>query len=535
MGEMQTLIKKIKKLTNDYVTLALLSLTSVYAVVIAIINFNIPLWYDEAWRADLVRRGLFGLPYAHAPIPFLYYLINRIIDLFSETNFSQRLINYIALLLLPSVVYIFCKTMFNKPFARLMIIATLLSGYIIENSTVDKPYIVDIIVVLVLVVAYKKFLEGKLKLIYFTLLSIVFSLLSFATLFILPVLALLLFYKWYKYKKEKIQDLIIWSFSWLAVEIVQLNFFVKPQLAGLLYQHWSDLFLTGSPLQITEKVLSNIGTIFGFSIGPVANALFLERSNIFWNFPQFKVFIYPIGISGVLATLFICIFIYAVYRVYKDFGPDIPIILLVIFILELITGIFSKWPFGNARSNIFSLFLLYIVFVYGWYGMISWLMKRSRYTKMLGTSLVISFTVMLFPYSPITDLLNKSTALSQPAVGMEGAALKIAKLSKPSDMVLVSNIPGPLGFQYYFNYASYVQKYVNHESRNVIYTYNPNDYMIMPNLKTNRPTVLWVVLYRYYIPSPILSDLEQLQNAGYNLSNSFISGGILVDKFGLTS
>lgn len=528
---MQIFISKIKRFTNSHSTVILLALASVYSLLVIISNFNVPLWYDEAWRADLIRRGLFGIPYAHAPITIIYYLLNRFIDLFSETNFSQRILDYLVLLILPFVVYTFCKLFFNKSFANLMIIATFLSGYIIENSSIDKPYLLDVIVTLILIVAYKKFLIGKLKLVYFTLMSVILSLLSFSALFILPSLSILMFYKWFRYKTFKLKDLIIWSASWIVVNLMQLIFFVKPQLANLLYQHWSGLFLTGGPVAIIEKVLSNIGTIFGFSIGPESKVLFLETSNIFWNNLQFKLFIYPVNISGILASIYLILFIVGIYRIYRDYGYDLLLIMSGIFILQLATGIISKWPFGNARSNIFSLFLIYLVFVYGAYSIINFLLRHSKSMKLLGIGVTISFTLLLFPYSHIADLINKNTALSQPAVGMEGAVIQIAMKSKPNDSILVSNTPGPLGFQYYYTYSDYTKEFRNLETKNIIYTYNPNDYMIMPNLKIYKPKTLWVVLYRYYIPNVIYNDLNQIRKHGYVLNDTITSKGLLVYRF----
>ncbi len=531
---MQTHKTKIKSIADKYSLYTMLTLSSIYVLVIAIRNFNDPLWYDEAWRADLIKRGLFNLSYAHAPVTAGYYILNKLIDIFSTTNFSQRIINYIALLVLPLVVYIFCKTFFNKTFAKLMIFATFISGYIIENSSVDKPYLLDIIVTLLLIVTYKKFLEGKLKLIYFTLLSLASSLISFVALFILPSLAILLFYSWIKHKKPDLKALIIWSISWMAANLAQLVFFVRPQLKSLLYQHWSGFFLSGSFLEIIKKILSNLGTIFGFSIGPEVHTLFLETSNIFWNIPQFKILIYPVDISGILSSILLATVIYGLYKIYKEHGPEIPLIILIVFTVELVTALLGKWPFGNARSNIFSLFLLYIVLVYGAYSFINYLVHYSKKTKLFGLGLSLSFSILFFPYSPVAHLMNRSSVLSQPADGMESAAYHIAKYSTVNDTVLVSNTPGPLGFQYYFNYASYTNSFRKNEAKHVIYTYNPNDYMIMPNLKSNKAGIMWVVLYRYYTPNVISNDLTVIQHSGYSLADSFTSQDILVDKFSLS-
>jgi uncharacterized membrane protein len=531
---MQSKIRKLK--TYDKTAAVLLLLSIFYTTIVIIKNFGDPLWYDEAWRADLIRIGSFNSPYSHAPVSLGYFLIIRFFDIFSETNFSQRLLNYLALLALPFVVYWFCRLYFDRTFARIMIVLTFLSTYVIENSVVAKPYLLDVVLTLVFIIAYRKFVEGKLKPALFILISLIFCLTSFAALFFLPAVLVLLIFRYKRSKNRDAKPIIIWAASWISLSIIQIELFIRPQIRHLLGIHWSGLFLSGNPWTILVDILGNLASIFGLIFGINPNIAVLEDYTIFWDFPQIKIFGLPVlGTSTVIGVIFLAVFIYGCYSVFKKSKPELLAIILLVYLFEVFAALLQKWPFGDARSNIFSLFPLYIIFFYGLYNLVREGTKSNRIIKILTASLLLVSIVLLFPFDPMKNLISNQSNYSQPEIGVQSNAIYIAKYSKPEDTVLVDNLIGPLGFQYYYQFSDYTNQYRSNEARNVIYGLKPKSYVILPNLKKTHPKTIWIVTDNSYPGYIVSRDIVKLQAYGYRLTSKYENEGDLTQRFNLSS
>jgi hypothetical protein len=462
--------------------MCVLGLATVLQLALIMHSLDRPLWFDEAWRADFIDRN-FHIPISqragYAVISLGSYLVTKFFVLFSDDNFTQRLLVYISTVALPFAVYYFCKMFFDKRTAQIMVPITVLAGYILEFSTQNKPYLLDIIVMLLLFMAQHQYSKGKLKLTSFILVSVMAILFSFTAIIVVGFLGIYmatsLWLKRRKLKGREIKDFALWAIIVGLVTIIYYVLFLKPQTTPQLYSYYggfnSSLYPTGGIIHIFYLTLVNVLEMFGIIIGSKVLDGGTEPNHVLWTNIQTVVNNKPVmGLSLILSLFYIGLFIYGMYWLKREKKNLIFYSVIGIYGLEWITGLMKEWPFGNSRTNLFSLFLITLVLVCGGIKLAE-LVLRGRY-RLLVPSLIIVILVLVLPYRTVAAGLygDKSTFIVD-GQGMysytQQVTMFIAAKSKTSDHVYISGAVGPFGFDYFYNHYSPGRKYAKTEAKNI--------------------------------------------------------------------
>lgn len=346
-----------------------------------------------------------------------------------------------------------------------MLPVSVLSGYILEFGTQNKPYVLDVVVALCLPLLYRRYLEGRLRLWQLISVSLLLASISFAGFFVLPCMGVYLLYDYWRQRRGRqgkvaLRHFIIWAAAVGVPLILYLVLFIKPQLTPQLYSYYGDLYLHGSPLHILNLTVKNILSIFNIATPRIFHGV-EEVMYVFWTNVQFGPYQRTIIHTDlVLGTFYLACFVFGMVQLYRRRLRMAFWLVIGLTVLEWFTSVFHEWPFGNSRTNLFSLFLILIVTTYGLVTAIAWSFRKQR-AVVLGC--IIGLVVVLIPYHFIGRAVAGSntftTAGEGPDSGDEAAAVLIAQKSKPGDQVIISYWAGPFGFEYYYNYADYTQAY----------------------------------------------------------------------------
>jgi hypothetical protein len=516
----------LEKLKQRYglLTIGLFAVAYIFLVIEIIQSASRPMWFDEAWRPDFIDRN-FSIPIgerqSYAPISLGLYLVTKLAVICIDDNFTQRITTYLALLVLPIVTFWFCRVYLNTPVAKAMILISVSCGYIIEFSTQDKPYIVDIVCTLSLILAFHFYLRGNLRLRYFLVAAVILLLLSFTVFFTLVCISI-----WWTYivcrqrLSKKWYHLAIWLCTIATLGASYLYLFIKPQLTSNLYTYWQELYLHGTIATILSNTAYDLLTMFGLYIGNHYLSPGLEPNSVLWNTPQFGYTHQILGISNYYGVLYLVLFVYGCIVLWRDRKIVILWLIAGFYSLEWITSLARQWAFGNARTNLFSTYLITIVVVYGLINLIKMLIRRKN---LVAISLLAASIVIILPYYQIITIIGGGNTYGGGtfgadsdgyASGVQQAAVYVAAHSQRPDVVLVSGYIGPFGFQYYYDHSDYTAHFRSTESNNVLYSLTNN--MSLPVVDTstnNSTTIVWAV----DIDSVVSSRILTLQKDGFKI------------------
>lgn len=524
----------INRLKRKYGLVTPLLFAATYVFVLALIwqNRSRPMWYDEVWRPYLIDNGL-RIPYFDnqglAPIAFGVYWFTKGAVLFADNNFTQRLIVYLALLALPVAVYKFCRLFLDKRTAQAMIPLSVLCGYILEFSTQDKPYVIDVVCMLGLFIAYQRFKDGKFRLWQFIAVSILATLFSMASAFALACVGLFMLYELKRnYSIKRRDQLIAWAGVTGLAAAAQYWFFLKPQMTPKVYNYYKLLYPHGGLLGVIGGTIGNLLSIFGFyywvplSPGTEGNTAFWTRQELLFYHPV-------LGLQTAMSLVYLGLFGYGMVMLYRCRRFTVFYGLVVIFALEWVAAMLRQWPFGNSRTNIFSLFLVTIIICYGGVSLVAGAVRKHQLAVL---AFALGMVLTLFPYGTVAHgLEGKPTFVDNFMDGYQGvesggeaSAKFVSSRSKRSDSVLVEFVVRQYPFRYYYEYSDYTKPYKATRSQNVYYG-KPNGFS---EALLNRPAeTIWLV--------DATNDSEQktlayLEKKGYMPSLSLSSGDITVEK-----
>lgn len=509
---MEWLLKKYK---SDKTTFLIFAFAYAFLILLIYHSASRPMWFDEAWRAYYIdhnfNKELLNNSGA-APISAGVYAVTKAAVFFVNNNFTQRIVSYLALLILPWIVYKFCRINFGKLVAQVSIPVTLLSGSILEYSTQNKPYILDVVCVLGILFAYKLYADKKTSLAVLTIVSVVASLFSFGAFFALPCVGLFLLIRYIKNRdRARLKDLLIWSAAVGSVILLHAWLFLGPQIHNDLSKYWQGLFLTGSPKMIIKSIVSNCLSFFGLAIDPLfVNTQGLNSRIIFWSYPEIA---FGLNLSVLMGSGYLILFLYGMYDLVKRKKLLVPVTIVVILGLQLVTAYLSKWPFGNARTNIFLTTLILLVTCYA-----AVKLAQSMVTHKEWGAIFIMLTLLLLAFPLNSIVKNGIFGRYSPGFGegVQASAVMVAKGSKPEDQILLYHYMTNYRFKYYYQDSSYATKYKN-RSQNILVDSRQNP---LPHsvefFKNNKHKTIWVVVLRGVSYNPAHFAVE----AGYRATES---------------
>lgn len=457
------------------------------------------MWFDESWRADFVNRNL-DIPLVdrstYAPISAGLFAFTKATTAFVDNNFTHRLSTYMAALALPFVVYWFCRVFFNRRIALVMIPISVLSGYNLEFATQNKPYMLDVIGMLLLLLAYHYYVRKKLRLRYFIAGCIAALIFSFAAFFVVASIGMLLVYRWHKNPSQlRLRPLAIWAGSVGAAALAHL-WFIWPQLNEGLDVYWGELYLGGGPVNILVDAGRNLMSIFGLTIGEPLVSRGLEEFNVAWNHLSLPAAGWSVlGLSEFFAIVWFSLFIYGAYSLVQGKKYLIPVVLASFWGLQFVASVTGHWPFGNARTNLFSNFLVLLIVVYG--TLQAW-QHTARQYKTVTAALLVAIVLLIFPYKTIATALysNEDAAFAANNginSGLQWAAVTVAKQSTAHDEVIVSHSTCPFGFEYYYSFSDYTKVYRSTQTKQVTYGYQKRNPLPMQGTLNRQPKVVWLI------------------------------------------
>lgn len=520
------------KLKQRFGLFNILFFTFVYIFILIVIFHSIhrPLWSDESWRPDDINLNL-HIPdrssAQYAPLSLVLFLFGKLTDLIYQNNFMDRLSTYLAYLSLIPAAFYFCKNYFNKSLAYLITIVTLIGGSVLEFSTQDKPYILDLVLVLIALIAYKKYSKGRLNFWLFTLLCAAITLTSFGGILIMPTIGVLWLYNVLKLRKNKktkkqVTQLAIWSLIIIFTSVIYYLLFLRSQIDIHEYNYFSTFYPTGSIYSMLRTTFQSFIAIFGYDFpykimaSPVYNQIpilpAVQQIRLLHTIPI-------IGLSWFTGSLWLLLLCFAIYTLFKNKNYEVLIIISSLTVVMWLAAYFRKWPFGDSRVNLFYIYLITILICYGIVKSIPFLLKKFKIITATAVTIVV---VLIFPYSTVASALTQSypNYISASAAGVQPAAIEVAKYSKPGDLIYVNTLITD-GFQYYYQFSDYTKSY-NNRSRNIFYGYSFKENVPFNKLGL-KPSVK-----RMWIVEPYISIYRAAGNEQY--IEPFIKEGYFVQE-----
>lgn len=196
-------LNKVKEIFSDkkkavyYAALLFVMLFGAFLRINAYL-MNSSMWYDEVSLALNVRENVFLPPLLNnQSAPFLFLILAKICSIFSHSNFSYRFIPLVSGLISIPVFYIFAKNFIkSKPGLLLALFIFCINFRLIYFSREFKPYAVDVLVFMLAAICFFRLFAAhengfskltKLKSAFFGAGFALLPLLSFPSLFVLPV------------------------------------------------------------------------------------------------------------------------------------------------------------------------------------------------------------------------------------------------------------------------------------------------------------------------------------------------------------
>jgi hypothetical protein len=285
-----------------------------------------------------------------------------------------------------------------------------------------------------------------------------------------------------------------------------------------LNHFWVWYLYSGSLPTFLKHSLLNIGLPFGFvsnviySLAGVVNAWWLSQS-LYIKYPLSNI-------ANILSYFYLISFLVGNWFLVKNKRYTFLICLYGFLVLEFIAALLKLWPFGDARTNLFSIFLITIVPFYAF----AELFKKLRGIYLTCFLLVLAIIAIItfpyqFAYDAVTENSNFIASISDSELGMADQRFSevIAKHSKPGDLVLLSVYSFTEDFQYYYQFSDYTKPYPN-RTKDVIYTSSPSriisvpKYLYEPSAKL--PRNIWIVfsdldLDKEQVPSFVANDYKK--------------------------
>lgn len=188
-----------KKSAFYTVTLVIIGLFGAFLRINAYL-MNPSMWCDEVSLALNVDKNVFLPPLLNnQSAPFLFLILAKICSLFSWSNFSFRFIPFISGLISIPVFYIFAKNWIKSRLGLILAFFIFCINFrLIYFSREFKPYATDVLIFMLAIICYFKIDFSKINLKTCVLSGTAYALLpllSFPSLFVLPVCYLFTFFQ----------------------------------------------------------------------------------------------------------------------------------------------------------------------------------------------------------------------------------------------------------------------------------------------------------------------------------------------------
>jgi hypothetical protein len=315
---------------------------------------NVPLWLDEAWRANIIL-GVSGLhdlvaPQAVQPLPG-YVALVRFFSLFHVNELVLRLSSLLSGALTPLALFIACFLFSRKIF--LSVFAALLAAFnsdLVGYAHEMKPYAFEALLHGCYWIVLFYWLQDRTRVGRFYIFCAFFLVMLFSTptaIFLLPATLLAFLMSLYRADswRSRMPYVSALAGTLLLTIVVYILFFASSAGNSGLYAYWGDNFYSsekGSRLAWTFKMLSDQ---FAQAYATPANALIAN-----WQ-PWINL----------MAVVTLPALIYFGFTGKKDRETLLYVCspLLVLFAVNFL----KIWPLGAIRANIFMIPNIILVFV----------------------------------------------------------------------------------------------------------------------------------------------------------------------------
>lgn len=346
-----------KKKAAYYAALLLIMLFGIFLRINAYL-MNSSMWYDEVSLALNVQKNVFLPPLLNnQSAPFLFLILAKICSFFSHSNFSYRFIPFISGLVSIPVFYIFAKNWIKSRLGLVLALFIFCINFrLIYFSREFKPYAIDVLVFMLAIICFFKLFKKDFKELT-TLKSSLFGagfallpLLSFPSLFVLPVCFLTIFFK---IKEDYKKVLLFLAPSIVFLPVYYFTVLSKYSTNEYLLGFWKKGFITlktAAPVFLhvldffQEPLFANfffiVAVVLGFIIcikqekktlfliGVLAFVLFasflhkypMRERLVLFLYPMFLVFVFKIFDMKIFKMRVKYIYILAVSIFVLSFG-----------------------------------------------------------------------------------------------------------------------------------------------------------------------------------------------------------------------
>jgi len=356
-------------------------------VYLRVLGYHNPsFWLDEAWRANIVSatnwfEELVGNK--RAPNALGYISINVFLSRLHNSETVLRLSSLVPSILAVLLVFLIAKNLFKtKLVIMLATFSMAINPDLINYAKELKPFSLELLCHLTVIYFFILFWKSeKDKYLYMTFLTGFGSALVAAnTVFLFPGIFLLLLNKYFREGNKKMLLIVfLVALLLLCTLILQYVFIWSTSRHDLLVQHWKHNFYLRRPF--TVDILKWLFEQFLSSIRHFLN------SNTFFSIPLLNA-AYGIMLPIVygLGIIFLMIKKKAEWLILFLS----PVIILISF------NLLKIWPIGSIYVNIFMIFYLSTVTMFGLDYLIE--ANKGKIRVALISGIVIFFFIFQFPF-----------------------------------------------------------------------------------------------------------------------------------------
>lgn len=238
--------RKVDSLSKIVNVLGLLIILSSIAVSIYTYTLGRSLWTDEAMLAysvsqrsllDLVATPLDNIQ--SAPILYLY-IVKIIISIFGDSEFTLRVFSFISYILVLCLSFFVSRNIFKIQYPIIPVACISGLALIIKYSNEFKPYMLDVVAVLLVIIVYYLYTERKIQ---WTYLTVVWAILIWCSNPVCFFMATILSYEFVlsishkEYTKSK--ELVFCGVGILISFLIYYFFWLQPVVdQGYMVEFW---------------------------------------------------------------------------------------------------------------------------------------------------------------------------------------------------------------------------------------------------------------------------------------------------------
>lgn len=426
------------------VDLLMIALLCIFAGFVTYDYLQMPLWADEAWRANVLSQANFPssvMANRNAPLDFGFSGLTKLmISIFGNYEWSLRIVPFTAYLACVVLSYLLTLRASQSRLMAALAAMFIAASYHFRTHAIElKPMTLQAFSSLLIIYLTWRYLEKKtarnLTWLILSTLAVFFT--TSSVIMVFCSLSLIFFVDLRNRNLGRLKLITLWGALLGAGFIFYYLYFLKPQVPPFIYKAWVNEF---------PKVTS----LSGYVEHGLTKAYHILQTRVFGEFYT------PVEFQGLddwwktLATPFISLILISIgaYEL-RSKRKDAAILYLFLgpIFLVFAASLFSKYPFGANRSNLF-LFAPLTILAFAGFARIM-ILKKSQMYRFVALTGLGALVYGAFPYVSLLKTFEDRTQIYYLGErvqgderewylmsGMKQAMREISSQAKENDLII---------------------------------------------------------------------------------------------------